>query len=630
MTCSRPTIGDGSPDIHAIEPPDTPAVAFAAEELQAYLGTMTGVEVPITEHPHSDPAVGDDTPNGNPDDVHSGAVLVGREDALEVGVGHLRGTLAGESEDAYAIQSVDGGVVCGGVTPRATLYAVYDLLERLGVRFFAPDFDCYEGHAEVVPERETVTLPELDATVRPAMDYRKKYVEEGISHTTETLATLVDWMAKARLNVLVCPMDYRGLGVRRWDDWREAIAPELERRGLLLEVGGHGFESFLPESEYPTFYAEDGNVFDLAKDDAVDAYVETVAEYLHDRPEIDVFSAWPPDAASWPSSVIDAFGSAPNAYGHVVDRLRRHLDETMPVRDLTVEAIAYSSHVEPPDPEYAFPADGTLVDVAPVGPDGTHRSLEATIFDPGSGNAVHGERFRGWREVYDGPLSAYTYYRKYSWHSLPILLPELIGTEVEQYAAAGADGLGSYSEPADWLTYELNHLLAARLAWTPEESERVLEDYLADRFGDAADAMAAYLETVEPAGRSLFRDIRAEYDDPDVVAGVLEAFREAREHLQRASEATPEASAASFVIDRLLSNVEYAIADTESSYYALQDDPEAAADARERVARLIDEHARDGIVLRSKWAVNRTLGPDENWYSVESPRFHAFYDESAE
>lgn len=69
-------------------------------------------------------------------------------------------------------------------------------------------------------------------------------MEEGWSHTVDNLPQLIDWMAKQRLNILVYPYDYVALGLVEWDTWREQLIPELERRDMILEVGGHGYDSF--------------------------------------------------------------------------------------------------------------------------------------------------------------------------------------------------------------------------------------------------------------------------------------------------------------------------------------------------------------------------------------------------
>jgi hypothetical protein len=43
----------------------------------------------------------------------------------------------------------------------------------------------------------------------------------------------------------VVPLNYGGQGRVKWDNWRVALTPELQRRGIWIEVGGHGYENYL-------------------------------------------------------------------------------------------------------------------------------------------------------------------------------------------------------------------------------------------------------------------------------------------------------------------------------------------------------------------------------------------------
>jgi len=73
-------------------------------------------------------------------------------------------------------------------------------------------------------------------------------------------------MTKTRHNVLCCPADFSnfGSGITKWDNWRDEVTPELDKRGTLLQVGGHGFDSFLPPNEYaaehPEWFSDEHNV----------------------------------------------------------------------------------------------------------------------------------------------------------------------------------------------------------------------------------------------------------------------------------------------------------------------------------------------------------------------------------
>ncbi|MFB6217664.1 MAG: DUF4838 domain-containing protein [Halobacteriaceae archaeon] len=562
---------------------DSPVPAFAADELRDYVRAMTDTDLPVGEV-----AVESDA---------ASLVVAGDPDRAGDLADEVDAAIADHPDDAFALRSTAGAVAAGGTTHRGTLYAVYALLERVGVRFFAPDFAFYEGRHERVPERESVAFDPLDRVAAPDVQYRRKYVEEGISHTPETVAALADWMAKTH-NVLVCPTDYRSYGFTRWADFREALVPELERRGLLVEVGGHGFDSFLPPGEFPEWYGE-ANVFDISAAAAREQYVENVCAYLADHPEIDVFDAWPPDQATWPDAAVEAYGSVANAYAALVNDLVAGIEE----RDLevTVEAIAYQSHLDVPDPEYMYD-DSVIVDFAAI-----DRSYAAPIDDPGEAeNADYLDTLAEWRAAFDGTMGLYEYYRKYSWHSLPVVLADLLADDIPGYVDVGLDAVGSYSEPADWLTYELTHLLVAALAWdTDLDGDGYVGRYVNERYGPAGGAVGSYLLHVEDAGRTLFDSFEGRLDDPDAVASALDSYERAQDVLADARETLPGDSDAAFLIDRLLGNLDYALADMELAAAELADDRTAEARARQRFEAAMLAERFAGTVLANRVAINR-------------------------
>jgi tetratricopeptide (TPR) repeat protein len=604
--------GTATTTIVASTAAESPVVPFAAAEVQSYVGDVTDADLPIREPPQASESL----PTGLASVVQ--LVPSGQAEAATdtPAIRSVADDLAAATGDAYAIRTAASGVVLAGATHRGTLYAVYDLLERLGVRFFAPNYDFYDGHAEALPERETLVVEPIDALEEPSLEYRRKFVEAGWSHAAGTLPKLADWMAKTRHNVLACPSDYSlfGEGVTEWEQWREDLLPELERRGILVEVGGHGFDTFLPPEEYadahPEWFDEEANVFDLTQDDAVETYTDNVVSYLEDHPEIDIFDAWPPDGASWPPAVEDHFGSVANGYGHVVTQLQTAIDEAFPDRGLTVETIAYASHNGVPDPEYAPPED-VLVDVAP------HQRSFATplAIDGDETNDSYSDLLEGWREAFDGELAIYEYFRQYSWHSLPILLPGLFASELPYYDAAGTTGIGTYAEPGDWITYELTHLLLGELAWdTDLQVDPFVDDYLEERYGAAAATMRRYVDVVEEAARALFYENRGAYEDEDAVTDAHRCFERAHETLQQAREIVEDGTAAAFLIDRLERNAAYAVADTEISYHEVRGQPEQANAARDRAKQLIRDNRFDGAIMDSRWAIRRyEEDPESVW-----------------
>lgn len=312
--------------------------AFAATELARYVGQITGATLPL-RGATSGPAGG-------------GVAIVAQgqlRPSAPLPARWLDGArrLTDPSRDAFRIDtSGDKAVVIAGSNPRSVLFGVYDLLERLGVRFFAPSFNFYQGYAEQVPRQSHLATLALGLLQTASLQYRRLYVEEGWSHTAENLPQLIDWMAKAKLNILVYPYNYDGLGITMYDTFRGVIAPALALalRGLSVEVGGHGFQSWLPQTQYPEYYEGGYNVFDTADPAAAQQYVQAVSAYLRGRPEIRIFDAWPPDSGTWPPNALRPYdGNVPTALGALI----RQLTAALGPSGVAVEEIAYGDAITP-------------------------------------------------------------------------------------------------------------------------------------------------------------------------------------------------------------------------------------------------------------------------------------------
>jgi uncharacterized protein DUF4838 len=566
---------------------------FAAEEIQRYVEQMSGARLPITP----------DVPK------RGAALLIGR------GLWLHEAPAADPWDDTFTIEVAPRRVILAGHTPRATLYAAYALLERFGCRWHAPDFAFYpNGKGETVPRATSLTLQEGKTVERPAWRYRAKYVEEGLTHTAANLPALVDWMAKTRQNVFSCPTDYGGRGRVRWDAFREGLTPELKKRGLLIEVGGHGYQNFLPASRYfrehPEWFGMDENgrrsravsrVFETANPDALEELTRNVVAYLRARPEIDIFDLWPPDGARWSESPESrALGSPAVRHALVVNHVARRLERELP--RVTLEFIAYSSYLAPP-PGVLFPPN-TLVGFCPIG-----RSFAAHIDDPQSSlNKRYWEALAEWKARADvrGRLYIYSYFRKYAWRSRPVLTPKLIAHDLAKYREVGAIGISSYSEPGDWLTYEVQHLALANAAWERDfRAEPFLTAYCRARFGPAARPMQRFFEAVEEAVPQAAHIPGTAAPAPEALARHQGALARAREALAEAARLLQADAERRKLVERLGIALEYARLDI-----ARRAEPARGEELREQLAALLKAHPDEGLFVTPERIVERFIPSD--------------------
>ncbi len=152
----------------------------------------------------------------------------------------------GNNSETYTISASKGDIILAGNSDRAVLFAVYDFLGRLGCVWLAPDLDIYNGKAEIIPHTPNLSFQSTATIIeQPSFTYRKLNVDGGRTHNTANLKKMIDWMPKVRYNTLMVPANLNNNGRVVWDKWREQLTPELKKRGLILEVGSHGYQSFL-------------------------------------------------------------------------------------------------------------------------------------------------------------------------------------------------------------------------------------------------------------------------------------------------------------------------------------------------------------------------------------------------
>ncbi|MER6102663.1 DUF4838 domain-containing protein [Streptomyces sp. NPDC001832] len=557
---------------------------FAASELADYVQRMSGARLRILRAQPEQPQT-----------ATSGVLVLPGSQRQSTAVPPLwlaqaDRQLRDQVTDSYLVSATADGVLLSGVGDRGVGYATYALLEQFGVGFFAPQFSYYQGAAETVPQTGDITVRSQTSLVAPSWPVRRKAIEEGWSINQAGLIALIDWMGKQRLNILVFPYDYVGAGVSRYEDFAAGMAPELAKRGIIVEVGGHGYDAFLRRADYAQYYTPGANVFNVHDEAAVSQYVANVVAYLRARPEIAIFDCWPPDGATWPKAALARFGTATNAEVHVVNKLVAALaDAGLHVQ---VERIAYGAGLDTPTVGNTFDPS-VLIDFAAYG-----RTYSVPFGDPSSSvNANYLDVLRRWRAAHPGTLAIYDYSRRYRWRELGNPIGVLV-QDTEAYRSVGVNGIGMYSEPASWLQFEAIHLFGARSAWNPTTTyDDFTSGYLPARFGPAAQEMADYLLCTA--------------DDPDVLdkpgqgVALRTKYQAAAADIAAARAKTAGAGAAAIVLGRLAWGCELALADIDISRYTQANDQAGKQQAMARYRELTQRHRFNGIQLESAFTTTR-------------------------
>ncbi len=122
---------------------------YAAKELRYYFGRMTAVNLEITSAAENRPC----------------GIYLGDAAGLDV---------SGLGDDGFAIVSDESGVFISG-GKRGIIYGVYELLEKLGCRFFT-------STCERIPTFPTLEIPEFETRQKPVVEYREHNYAEATAH----------------------------------------------------------------------------------------------------------------------------------------------------------------------------------------------------------------------------------------------------------------------------------------------------------------------------------------------------------------------------------------------------------------------------------------------------------------
>lgn len=515
-------------------------------------------------------------------------------------------------EEGYQIILKDDMVWLLGGSPQAVLYAVYDFLQRLGCRWVAPAYNFYNGTDRHIwmSEELKFNLPDVQ-NESPVFTYRKLYVEEGRTHQMENLKQLIDWMPKMKLNVLVFPIDYEGRGTVKWDNWREELIPELKKRSIRLEVGGHGYQNFIHASmengtlfeKYPAWFGMDASgerskdprmVICTSNPDAVRYLYANLLNYLKQHEEIEVFDFWPPDSETWcQCEQCRSVGSETERHIMLVNYVAQMLHHDLP--NVKLECLAYNRYTSPP--QHIELDERVLLDFCPIG-----QNFEYQLYEKeNEHNVGYNKDIIDWIKKFNGDISIYSYFRKYAWRSLPNIIPHYIQNELKYYRNLGIRGISVYSEPGDWFTYGINHYLFAKLAWNPDIAvDSLMKDYTDVVYGDAGQtAMDIYME-LEDIVRFACNIAHTSVKEPHTYDAYATRIQTCRDWIVTATQNLQTGESIQQNLKRLDLMLEYAEKSIAYMHARSLKDNEQINKLDADIRSFLREHAADGIFIPYK------------------------------
>jgi hypothetical protein len=462
-----------------------PVVKFAAMELSRYLGQVTGEPVPVnapTATHHIDVGFVPSTASA------------ANQSALRSSVGRLK-------EDGFIIRSLGPDIVILGKGGRGDLYGCYAFLETLGVRWFFPGTDY-----EVVPHTKIHWNKPLNISESPTFAKRILFYWPN---NYSTVQSWIDYAAKARLNRIAFHYTWPA---RDWYiDLERQLRPELQERGIEIEVGGHFLSSFLPRKlvrQHPDWFRKNRHGqrvndfnFNPFSAGALDDLISGAIAYLTQMPEAKLYHLWPDDieGGGWTHEAGKEQYTASDQSLLVANALVTQLRKRLAGAHLSF--LAYHDTVYPP--KIVKPASGIVYFYAP-----RERCYAHALNDPRCPlNLRYSKALENALPTFGAPhAEVFEYYvDEILYENLQPPLPEVLEADAQYYHQLGIPALGALmTNTSEFYTPMVNMYLYPQVLWNDHADLRQsLHHYARAYFSDPA--MSVYLEKLESGLRDVLK-----------------------------------------------------------------------------------------------------------------------------
>jgi hypothetical protein len=454
-------------------------------------------------------------------------------------------------DDGYALLPEKDSFFLIGQNARSVLFAVYDLLERQGVRFVRPGAD-----GEILPKGAKFVLPSKPVVEKAVYRHRGVCIEGAPS--LEHALDMVDWCAKKRMNTLFLQFFSSRYFYNHWyardynPDYAdhevsdvEAIAKDtevvsaLKKRGMVYHQVGHGWTATtvgLPRSGWVTteepplpgrerWLAEVNGKRELfhkipintelcySHSPAFEALVETIVRYVESHPELDIVHVWLSDATNNKCECAECRPlNISDWYAKIINALSEAFAQRAPGKRFVF--LCYFELLWPPEKIEIDERHGNAVLMfAPIS-----RTYGRSLGDPAAddgkayprpllnqfgaprSNAFFAKTLTDWLRAFKGDSFDFDYHLMWAiWrHLTDTVVARTYYQDLQQLKKLGLDGIISCQSFRVFYPSGLAMTVLAEALWNPQTPlAEIKKNYMQAAFGDQAAAVDGHLQQVE-------------------------------------------------------------------------------------------------------------------------------------
>lgn len=482
----------------------SPSERTAVAELQKYIKQMSGAGIPV---------------RGPNDPVESGMVR------LVLGNKTVRAlypdvSLDNLGTDGFILKSVGDALLVAGGERRGTMYATFELLERLGVRWWAVG-------ATDVPKKPTITVASMNVRQIPSIEYRDmlygtRYVSEEDNKPW--------WFSHNKLNGFNYSENPESRGGRV-----EFAGNLVHSHASLMKPVGNLDGSFAKHPEYWSQIDGKHNPHQVcpSRPEVFEIMLANVRKQLAEHPQYEFVVVGQEDNNSYcrceTCSALAAAEESPAAPGlQLANRIAEVLEKEFPGKWVMTPAYTWSRKA----PKTLVPRSNVGIVLCSIECDFNRPLADATT----AANKAFVEDIVAWGKIAP-KLYIWDYTTDFNHYLLPFPNLDALVPNIRFLAENEAKGIlaqGSHSTAG--AEFEaLRMWVMAKAMWQPEaDGKALIKEFVDGYYGAAGTAIEKYIDIIHGPGRAhpnmsatCYALLDAAWLAPEVIADAEAVLQEA-------------------------------------------------------------------------------------------------------